>query len=322
MARTHGRIQTAIWKDADFIAMDERAQRLYLFLTSQDDLSHAGLIPLRVKRWASKSPSLDEAGLMAALAVLERERFVVVDHATEELLIRTFVRNDGVYKQPKVMIRMREDARQIESRKLRAAFLVELDRLPLDELSDKPGGPNGDLPSPRSSVVAVVDTLRADFADAAGYPTEGVSDTPGEGYGVPPACARAHSPVPRPPSTVPLPPSPVPPSAGSAVALAAPGAQGLIAEWIDHLPGGRPPGRLVGQVAKELGAMLAEGIPYADVRAGLAAWQAKGLHPSALASVVHETRTPRGSTDKPSTTDTRVGQAIALAQRLALEDSA
>lgn len=64
----------------------------------------------------------------------------------------------------------------------------------------------------------------------------------------------------------------------------------LVGEWIDHC-GDRPPSRVVGHVAKELGLMLGEGIPYVDVRAGLAAWHGRGLHPSALASVVHEHRT-------------------------------
>ena len=68
--------------------------------------------------------------------------------------------------------------------------------------------------------------------------------------------------------------------------------QGLIAEWLDHTPQ-RPPGRVIGQVSKELKVMLDEGQPYEDVRAGLAAWAQKGLHPSTLASVVHETRTPK-----------------------------
>lgn len=66
-------------------------------------------------------------------------------------------------------------------------------------------------------------------------------------------------------------------------------AQTLVAEWIDHC-GERPPGRLVGQVAKEVGALLEEGIAYDAVRAGLAAWHQKRLNPSAIASVVHEIR--------------------------------
>ena len=70
-------------------------------------------------------------------------------------------------------------------------------------------------------------------------------------------------------------------------------AQKLVAEWVDHCNGGRPPGRVIGQVAKEIGAMLTEGIPYADVRAGLQQWHTQGLHPSTLASVVHEIRNPK-----------------------------
>lgn len=77
-------------------------------------------------------------------------------------------------------------------------------------------------------------------------------------------------------------------------------AQTLVAEWIEHCPK-RPPSRVIGQVAREVRTMLDEGIGYADVRAGMQAWHTKRLHPSALASVVHEQRTPR-----PSTTDQRV----------------
>jgi len=64
-------------------------------------------------------------------------------------------------------------------------------------------------------------------------------------------------------------------------------AQTYLAEWLDHCAS-RPPGSVVGQVGKQLKAMLAEGIDPADVRAGLAAWHVKGLHPSTLPSVVNE----------------------------------
>lgn len=106
------------------------------------------------------------------------------------------------------------------------------------------------------------------------------------------------------------------PPAGPADADAPPPAttQTLIAEWIDHC-GNRPPNDVVGQVSKRVAKMLDEGIPYADIRRGLAAWQAKGLHPSALPSVVHETRTPRTRTAT-STTDQRVADALALRNEL------
>jgi hypothetical protein len=66
--------------------------------------------------------------------------------------------------------------------------------------------------------------------------------------------------------------------------------QTLVAEWIDHCNGSRPPSRVIGHIAKEIGIMLSEGIPYNDVRNGLGRWHSQGLHPSALASVVHELR--------------------------------
>lgn len=97
-----------------------------------------------------------------------------------------------------------------------------------------------------------------------------------------------------------------------------PTAQTLVAEWIDHC-NKKPPGRVVGQIAKEIGALLNEGIAYADVRAGLAAWHQKSLHPSTLASVVHEVMNSPSSAAvhklKPSTTDARIAATQALKEK-------
>ena len=87
----------------------------------------------------------------------------------------------------------------------------------------------------------------------------------------------------------------IPPTAGrgepgrtlAVVSDDAPTAQTLVAEWIEHCTD-RPPGRVVGQVSKELKTLLDEGIEPDHVRAALAEWNRKGLHPSTLASVVHE----------------------------------
>lgn len=76
-------------------------------------------------------------------------------------------------------------------------------------------------------------------------------------------------------------------SSGTAPASGDATAQTLIGEWLDHSPA-RPPKAVIGQVAKHLKAMLAEGIDAETLRAGLIAWHAKGLHPSTLPSVVHE----------------------------------
>ncbi|MCY7288874.1 MAG: hypothetical protein LH624_11650 [Cryobacterium sp.] len=285
MARSHGRVMAAIWSDDDFTTMRSDAQRMFMFLLSQPDLSHAGLIPMRVNRWAKKAEDLTAKTVRSELDYLAAHHFIVLDEDTEEVLVRTFVRNDGVYKQPRVLDRMREDARQIESPLLRSAFRAELERLPLDELSDEPGGPNADRASTREQVERVVVALREDFAKGIGNPSEGVSDTPRVG---------AHAPH-QPPTTYPRPPSTVPPTAGGGQTLTrelalvtdAPTAQTIVGEWIEHCSE-RPPGRVVGQIAKELKTLLDEGIDPDRIRNALGEWNRKGLHPSTLPSVVHE----------------------------------
>jgi hypothetical protein len=90
-------------------------------------------------------------------------------------------------------------------------------------------------------------------------------------------------------------------------------AQVLVAEWIDHCPE-RPPSRVIGQVAKELAGCLNDGIPYEAVRAGLQQWQLRGLHPSNIASVVHELRTVGASPIRPRNGGPDLDAAMARAQ--------
>lgn len=92
-----------------------------------------------------------------------------------------------------------------------------------------------------------------------------------------------------------------------------PTAQTLLAEWIDHCPE-RPPSRIVGQVAKELQGLLNDNLPYEAVRNGLAQWQRRGLHPSAIASVVHEMRTAGASPIRPRNGGPDLDAAMARAQ--------
>lgn len=91
------------------------------------------------------------------------------------------------------------------------------------------------------------------------------------------------------------------------------GAQQLVAEWLDHTPK-RPPNAVIGQVGKQLAALLAEGQDPDDLRRALAAWTTKGLHPSTLPSVVHEVANSSRTNGRPS--------ASALAAQAALDAGA
>jgi hypothetical protein len=98
MARSHARIVTSIWADRHFKTLSSDAQRLYFLLLSQPDLNHAGALSLTVRRWAGLSADREEALVRSSLSELEALRYIVVDYDTEEVVIRTFVRNDGVWK--------------------------------------------------------------------------------------------------------------------------------------------------------------------------------------------------------------------------------
>jgi hypothetical protein len=113
----------------------------------------------------------------------------------------------------------------------------------------------------------------------------------------------------------------VPPSAGRASPTATappptvvqlPTAQTLVAAYVDAYrvrAGHDPPSRIKGQLARELGQLLRDGVPVEHVRAGLAAWFEENKHPSTLASFVEvEARggQPRAS---PARSQQRLDQA-------------
>lgn len=129
MARAHARILVSIWDDPDFQELSVGAQRLYLLLLSQDSLNNAGRILLTIKRWSTGCRSTTPADVRRALGELDGARFVVVDDETEEVLIRSFIRNDGIVKQPQMMKNALREALGVKSARLRAVLASELRKL-------------------------------------------------------------------------------------------------------------------------------------------------------------------------------------------------
>jgi hypothetical protein len=151
VARTEARIFTSIWRDPDFLALEPGAQRLYMFLLSQDDLSYCGVMPLRPVRWARKAAGLTLADIDRDLKTLEgtaypsanpsanpdpesaRTPLVIADRDTGELLVRSLMRRDEIWRQPNLLKKAREEASHAESPRICGAILAELRRLPLEE---------------------------------------------------------------------------------------------------------------------------------------------------------------------------------------------
>lgn len=126
MARGHGRILTSIWEDADFLTLTQEQQRLYLFLISQPNLNHAGLLPLTLRRWARKASDVDDYELRMALDSLEKNGFVEMDQDIEELYVCGYFRHAGIGGQPRVVAAAYDALTRSESIYLRGIASVEL----------------------------------------------------------------------------------------------------------------------------------------------------------------------------------------------------
>lgn len=130
----------SIWGDDDWRGLPAAAQRIYIVALSQPGLSYAGVTPYLPGRWANLAPDTSPAAIRKGVAMLAERRYVVVDHDTEELLLRTFVRHDNVLRFPNVAVAMARAYKQIASPAIRSAFLIELhDLAQRPDTKDLPG---------------------------------------------------------------------------------------------------------------------------------------------------------------------------------------
>jgi hypothetical protein len=134
MARSFGRVLASIWDDEDFRALTPTTRLVYVFLLSQPDLDHAGVIPLRERRWGHDL-AFPVSEVTSCLKELAGARFAVVDEDTEELLVRSLVRRDEVWRQPNVFKSAAASAIATKSAAIKAGLLAEILRLDLSGAS-------------------------------------------------------------------------------------------------------------------------------------------------------------------------------------------
>lgn len=192
MARSHARITLGIWADRDWLALPMHAQWLYFAVVSQGDINHAGVIALTPRRWAKLCANHDMDMVVDALGVLTKTRFFVVDDDDEQLLVRSFVRNDGVSGQPNTLKSACASVLLVTSRVIRAALLGELRRLDQGRIGAMRTAPGH---TPAVEVLrSTIATLSAEDTPPGGFPvtpTDGYADTNRDTNGVPLPCARA-----------------------------------------------------------------------------------------------------------------------------------
>ena len=156
MARSYANIMTSIWDDEDFCALSAGAQRTYFMLVTQPDINACGTLALTLRRWSLTLPPRERKNLAKWLDELAATTFIVMDERTEELLVRTFVKHDGGYKNPKRLAAIWATADVIRSSSVRSAFGIETTKLGLSNGNPRAseGQSNADRsPSERARVV-------------------------------------------------------------------------------------------------------------------------------------------------------------------------
>lgn len=133
MARDHARIKTSRQRDADWRDLAVNAQWTYDAITTSESLSYVGVIDYRPGRIAALAKGQTAKKVDAAVKELEAARFVVVDWQTEELLIRTYVRHDGVLARVNMGKAMGRSLAKVISLDVREAIMAELARCYRDD---------------------------------------------------------------------------------------------------------------------------------------------------------------------------------------------
>lgn len=128
MAREYGKLYIRAWSNG-FTKLPARAQRTYMFLLSQPDISNAGTLTLALRRWANCVGDESAQDIEDDLKYLAARGYVVVDEGCEELLVRTYIKWDGGWRSPNMMVSIKAAASQALSETIRATLREEVAKL-------------------------------------------------------------------------------------------------------------------------------------------------------------------------------------------------
>lgn len=129
MPRKESRTNVGIWSDEEFTKLPRLAQHRYWQLYSQSNISLCGVVAYTPGRWRRQSHDDTSEAILDDLQVLSENRYLVVDFDTEEIFVRSFMRNDHVWDNPKTRGAAIAVAGGVLSTVLRSSIDVEMARL-------------------------------------------------------------------------------------------------------------------------------------------------------------------------------------------------
>jgi hypothetical protein len=135
VAREQANVRLSIWTDPDFRALSCAAQHMYLLILTSPTLSYAGVADWRPKRIAALAAGWSADAVEIAAAELHSTRFLIVDPDTDEALVRSFLKHDGLMAREFMATAAAKAYEGVASPRIRGVIVHELQRLRRDEPS-------------------------------------------------------------------------------------------------------------------------------------------------------------------------------------------
>lgn len=129
MAREYGRYLTRTHRDEDWAELTTLHHDCYMALVCSEDITWAGVVPYAPLRFSSFASDLNERRVTKAWAELEEVGLLVIDKATAEILVRTFLKHDNVIAKPNLTRAFCTAYEKVRSDVIRRAIDAELGKL-------------------------------------------------------------------------------------------------------------------------------------------------------------------------------------------------
>lgn len=129
MARDHARIHLDIWGDDAWLDLPVDAQALYLTLYTSHGRSLCGAHDWSPKKLSQRAGDWTVARIEAAAEILSARLFLIIDTETDECLLRSWIKHDGLWRTPNMAVSVSNARTELASRTLRGVIVHEVAKL-------------------------------------------------------------------------------------------------------------------------------------------------------------------------------------------------
>ncbi|WP_188491950.1 hypothetical protein [Williamsia phyllosphaerae] len=122
-------MHTDIWGNDDWLDLTVDAQNLYMMLYTSPALSLCGAADWHVGRLCNRAADWTPAKIERAAEELSERLFLIIDTETDECLLRSWVKHDGLWRTPNMAVSVTNARADLASRTLRGVIVHEVRKL-------------------------------------------------------------------------------------------------------------------------------------------------------------------------------------------------